>query len=76
MHYEAGRLPEAVTDLDTALALAPDLAELYRNRAVALSALGRSDHAIRDLTTYLELCDDADDRETAGAALTELLAAR
>ena len=63
VHYEAGRVADAVSDLDAAIALAPDLADLYGNRAVALSDLGREEEAAADLRRSVELTD------LAGAAL-------
>jgi tetratricopeptide (TPR) repeat protein len=48
LHYEDGAVQQALDDLDQAIALAPDMAELYENRAVALRALGRTDLAASD----------------------------
>jgi regulator of sirC expression with transglutaminase-like and TPR domain len=55
---------------------APDLGELYQNRAVALRGLGRLDAAARDLRTYLDLCPEAEDREEVECSLTSLAGAR
>ena len=75
LHYEAGRLRGSLADLDAAIALAPDHAELYQNRAVALRDLGRPNAAAGDLIRYLELSPDAEDRDDVQASVTELLAA-
>ncbi|HEU4561533.1 MAG TPA: tetratricopeptide repeat protein [Longimicrobium sp.] len=60
--YGEGHVEEALDHLDQAVALAPDVAPLYRNRAVALEALGRADKAARDLGTYLALTPGVPDR--------------
>jgi Flp pilus assembly protein TadD len=41
-YFEAGQVVEALHDLDRAIELAPDVSELYENRAVALEALGQA----------------------------------
>ncbi len=69
--YGEGRVEDALERLDQAVALAPDVAPLYRNRAVALEALGRPDEAARDLGSYLALVPGAPDR----AAVEEKIAA-
>src|SRR6185436_2028527 len=43
LNYEARQLQEALADLDHAIALSPELPDLYQNRAVALSDLQRFD---------------------------------
>jgi len=76
--YGEGRVEEALDRLDEAVALAPDVPPLYRNRAVALESLGRPDEAARDLGTYLALVPEAPDRgavEEKIAALSGSLAA-
>jgi Flp pilus assembly protein TadD len=72
--YESGRIAEAAVDLDRAVALAPEMPELYQNRAVALRDLGRLDEAARDLRMYVELRPNADDRPEVEATLLELRA--
>jgi regulator of sirC expression with transglutaminase-like and TPR domain len=62
LHYEAGRLQASVADLDRAVSLASETPELYQNRAVVLSDLGRRVAALADLSTYLRLRPDAEDR--------------
>jgi len=69
-------LPDAAADLDLAVELAPELPELYQNRAVALQELGRRDEAARDLSTYLELCPDAEDRDAVQESLSTLAGVR
>ena len=76
--YGAGRVEEALELLDQAVALAPDVAPLYRNRAVALESLGRADEAAHDLGTYLAKAPEAPDRgavEEKIAALAGSMAA-
>jgi serine/threonine protein kinase/tetratricopeptide (TPR) repeat protein len=51
----ANDLKGAVMDFDQMLALQPDLAEAYLNRALADEGLGRYNEAIQDLTKALEL---------------------
>jgi len=62
--------------MDAAVELAPDVAELYQNRAAALRQLGRGEEAVRDLSTYLQLCPDAEDRDDVEASLSLLAAGR
>jgi tetratricopeptide (TPR) repeat protein len=70
--YEQGRLRECLADLDRAVALAPGEPELYQNRAVANTDLGRRQAAALDLRKYLELQPDADDRAEVEARLATL----
>jgi regulator of sirC expression with transglutaminase-like and TPR domain len=72
VHYECGQVPAAAADLDRAVELAPDLPELYQNRAVALRDLGRFQQAAQDLHTYLELRPDAEDRGEVEKSLSTL----
>jgi len=55
-------LQASVVDLDRAVSLASDTPEFYQNRSVVLSDLGRRAEAIADLSTYLQLRPDAEDR--------------
>ncbi|MEA2564112.1 MAG: hypothetical protein QOH06_5616 [Acidobacteriota bacterium] len=62
LFYEDGNRVDSLADLDSAISLAPDEADLYQNRSAALSSLGRNQEARRDLMRYLELRPDASDR--------------
>src|SRR5262249_27108112 len=53
--HRLGRYEEAVAAFGTCLALAPDSAPCYHNRALALAALGRRAQARRDLDRALRL---------------------
>jgi tetratricopeptide (TPR) repeat protein len=62
VYYEAGQVQRALDDLDAAIALAPDQALFYHNRATALIDLKRLREATRDLERYLQQQPDAEDR--------------
>ena len=62
LRFQRGAYLTSLADLDRAIALAPEMGELYRNRAVAQQSLGRTDRAREDLETYLGLVPDATDR--------------
>jgi tetratricopeptide (TPR) repeat protein len=70
--YGQGRTEEALDLLDQAVALAPNVAPLYRNRAVALEALGRADEAAADLGTWLTLAPEAPDRGAVEEKIAKL----
>lgn len=53
--YERGQLDSADVSLTAALALAPDWAEVYYDRGVVRSSLGRRDAAASDFQQYLRL---------------------
>src|SRR5262249_48817233 len=46
--FRRGRYPDAVAAFRACITLAPDRAEGYYNRAMALESLGRADEAARD----------------------------
>ena len=52
--------------------MAPQMADLYQNRAFALTELGRFGAAASDLETYLRLSPDADDRAEVEEKLSVL----
>jgi single-stranded-DNA-specific exonuclease len=52
---EAGRVAESLCDLDEAVQRAPNLPDLYENRAVALASLQRHEEAQRDRDYALRL---------------------
>jgi tetratricopeptide (TPR) repeat protein len=60
--YEAGRYAAAEAAFSSAIALQPDWAEAYYDRALANAARGRSEQAIVDLQQYLRLRPEAEDR--------------
>jgi eukaryotic-like serine/threonine-protein kinase len=53
--YRLGQFHDALAAFRTCVALAPDSAECYFNRARVAEALGRRDAAMRDYTRALEL---------------------
>jgi regulator of sirC expression with transglutaminase-like and TPR domain len=67
--YEQGEVVKCLADLDRAIALAPETPDLYQNRAVAYTDLGRGKEACCDLQKYLELRPEADDRAEVEARL-------
>src|SRR5205823_7207713 len=67
--YRLGRHADAASAFRVCIALSPRTPECYYNRALALSALGQSDRALRDYTRALEL----DDGLTAAALNRGLL---
>ncbi|MSP95304.1 MAG: tetratricopeptide repeat protein, partial [Alphaproteobacteria bacterium] len=70
---QAGRLAEALAELDRALALQPDFADGQRNRADLLLSLKREAEAYAAYETYLRLRPaDAQGWSNRGIAATEL----
>ena len=70
---DAGRLPEAVAELETALRLKPDYEEAYNNLGFALNAEGRAGEAIAPLQVALRFRPDyADAHNNMGNALVNL----
>ena len=57
--HQAGKLQQAVTFYEQALALDPDIPEALSNLAIALKALGRADDAIARCEQALKLKPDA-----------------
>jgi predicted O-linked N-acetylglucosamine transferase (SPINDLY family) len=57
--HQAGRLQQAVTFYEQALALDPSIPEAFSNLALALKALGRTDDAIARCEQALKLKPDA-----------------
>ena len=53
--YRLGQFHDALAAFRTCIALAPDSAECYYNRARVAEALGRSDQAMHDYSRALEL---------------------
>ena len=61
-HYDAGRYAAAATAFGNAIALQPDWAEAYYDRAMANASRGQRELAITDLQQYLRLRPEAEDR--------------
>jgi tetratricopeptide (TPR) repeat protein len=73
LYFTAGRVAEAVADLDQAIALR-DTAALRVNRAIALEALGDAEAAIRDLDAALAMPGvDAEDVTSRRAGIAAAL---
>jgi tetratricopeptide (TPR) repeat protein len=70
--YEAGRYAQAETAFSSAIALQPDWADAYYDRALANAARGRRDLAIVDLRRYLQLRPEAEDRAAVIARINTL----
>lgn len=58
LHHAAGEWEAALDAYDKALALRPDLADLYADRGLAYCHTGRQEQGIADLSTYLEAFPD------------------
>jgi tetratricopeptide (TPR) repeat protein len=70
--YEAGRFAQAEIGFSTAIALQPDWAEAYYNRALTNAARGRRELAVADLQQYLRLRPEAEDRAAVIARISSL----
>ena len=70
--YEAGRYAQAVAAFGSAIALQPDWAEAYYDRALANAARGQRALAIVDLQQYLRLRPEAEDRAAVIARISGL----
>jgi len=70
--YEAGRYAQAETAFSSAIALQPDWADAYYDRALANAARGRRDLAVADLQRYLRLRPEAEDRTAVIARINNL----
>jgi hypothetical protein len=55
--------------------IAPDVADLHRNRSVLLAELGRLDEAARDAETVLRLDPEAEDAEELRTRFPAVVAA-
>lgn len=62
LRFERGAYEESLADLDEAIRCGPEIAELYKNRSIALEALGEISRAKGDFRTYLELAPHREDR--------------
>ncbi|HEV7994318.1 MAG TPA: hypothetical protein VGP25_21015 [Gemmatimonadaceae bacterium] len=72
--YEAGRMAQAETGFSSAIALQPDWADAYYDRALTHVARGSRELAIRDLQQYLRFRPEADDRASVVARIEGLRA--
>ena len=70
--YEAGRYAQAETAFTSAIALQPDWADAYYDRALANAARGRREQAVADLQRYLRLRPEAEDRAAVIARINGL----
>jgi tetratricopeptide (TPR) repeat protein len=70
--YEAGRYGEAEIAFSNAIALQPDWADAYYDRALTKVVRGRREQAIADLQQYLRLRPEAEDRQTVIARINGL----
>lgn len=70
--YEAGRYAQAEVAFSSAIALQPDWADAYYDRALANAARGRREQAIVDLQRYLRLRPEAEDRAAVIARINNL----
>ena len=70
--YEAGRYAQAATAFGSAIALQPDWADAYYDRALANAARGQRELAITDLQQYLRLRPEAEDRAAVIARINAL----
>ena len=70
--YEAGRFAQAEIGFTTAIALQPDWAEAYYNRALTNAARGRRELAVTDLQQYLRVKPEAEDRAAVIARISSL----
>jgi tetratricopeptide (TPR) repeat protein len=70
--YEAGRMAEAEAGFSSAIALQPDWADAYYDRALTFVARGSREPAMRDFQQYLRFKPEADDRAAVIARIVAL----
>ena len=70
--YEAGRYAQAATAFGEAIALQPDWADAYYDRALANALRGQRELAVADLQRYLRLRPEAEDRAAVIARINTL----
>ena len=70
--YDAGRYAEAELAFSNAIALQPDWADAYYDRALTKIVRGRREQAIADLQQYLRLRPEAEDRQAVIARMSGL----
>jgi tetratricopeptide (TPR) repeat protein len=70
--YEAGRYAQAASAFGEAIALQPDWADAYYDRALANTLRGQRELAIADLQRYLRLRPEAEDRAAVIARISSL----
>lgn len=72
--YEAGRMAEAEARFSSAIALQPDWADAYYDRALTFAARGSREPAMRDFQQYLRIKPEAEDRAAVVARIVALRA--
>jgi len=55
LEYHKGRLPTALSELDSAIALAPDMADAYYQRGEIYVAIGKTDLAKQSYAKAIEI---------------------
>jgi tetratricopeptide (TPR) repeat protein len=70
--YEAGRIAEAESRFGSAIALQPDWADAYYDRALTFAVRGNRQAAIRDFQQYLRFKPEAEDRAAVVARIVAL----
>jgi Flp pilus assembly protein TadD len=71
--HRAGRIPEAITQYDRMLALAPHFSEVHNNRGLALAELGRFEEAVDAYRRALDIRPDSSETLcNLGVALSQL----
>jgi tetratricopeptide (TPR) repeat protein len=70
--YEAGRMAQAEAGFSSAIALQPDWADAYYDRALTYVARGNRELAVRDLQQYLRFRPEAEDRAAVVARIEGL----
>jgi len=70
--YEAGRLAQAEAQFTAAIALQPDWADAYYDRALTHSARGHRELAVKDLQQYHRYKPEADDRAAVVSRIESL----
>ena len=58
LYFDAGKMPEAIVDYDSAEIYNPEVGELYINRGAALGATGKFKEGIEDIKKGLTLKND------------------
>ena len=70
--FEAGRMAQAEAGFTSAIALQPDWADAYYDRALTYASRGSRELAIKDLQQYLRFKPEAEDRSAVVARIEAL----